>query len=130
MCSGILAKAKPVVIVCTRDRQTSLPFYRDVLGLPLVAEDRFAATFSLGGAAILRLSDVADWTAHDHAVFGFNVENISESVAALRANGVSFTRYPGFVQDENDVWSAPGGAVRVAWFKDPDGNSLSITEFA
>ena len=126
---GTLAGARPVIIICTRDRAKSLPFYRDILGLPLVAEDRFAAIFALPGA-IMRLSDVSDWTAHDHTVFGFDVDDVAATAKALAAKGLSFTRYPGFDQDENGVWISPDGGAKVAWFKDPDGNSLSLAEFA
>jgi len=125
---GILAGAKPVVIICTRDRMKAVPFYRDTLGLPLASEDAFAAVFALSGA-IMRLSDVADWTAHEHTIFGFEVADVSAAVRALSAKGVVFTRYPGFTQDEIGVWNAPGGGAKVAWFKDPDGNNLSIAEF-
>ncbi len=126
---GILERAKPVVIICTRDRAKALPFYRDTLGLGLASEDQFAAVFTLPGAT-MRLSDVADWQAHEHTVFGFEVEDASAAVKALTAKGVSFTRYPGFNHDADGVWTAPDKSTRVAWFKDPDGNSLSLAEFA
>lgn len=126
---GSLAGAKPVVIICTRDRAKAVPFYRDTLGLPKISEDAFAAVFALSGA-IMRLSDVADWTPHEHTIFGFEVADVAAAVRALTAKGVAFTRYPGFSQDEIGVWIAPGGGAKVAWFKDPDGNNLSIAEFA
>ena len=125
---GLLSKAKPVVIICTRDRAMALPFYRDVLGLPLLSEDPFAAVFGIAGA-IMRLSDVADWKPHAHTIFGFGVGDIQSAVKALAGKGVAFIRYPGFSQDENGVWTSPDGAAKVAWFKDPDGNNLSLTEF-
>lgn len=126
---GILAGAKPVVIICTRDRAKAVPFYRDTLGLRLVSEDAFAAVFALP-SAIMRLSDVAGWTAHEHTIFGFEVGDLSETVRKLSGNGVDFIRYPGFNQDDAGVWASPDGGAKVAWFKDPDGNSLSIAEFA
>lgn len=127
--SGALENAKPVVIVCTRDRAVSTPFYRDVLGLKLTSEDPFAAVFDIGGAP-LRLSNVGDWKAHEHTVFGFAVSDLTATAKALSKKGVSFTIYPGFGQDELGVWTSPDKAVRVAWFNDPDGNVLSITEFS
>ncbi len=129
MSSGILENARPVAIICTRDRARSAPFYRDTLGLRLVAEDQFAAVFSLNGA-VMRLSDVADWRPHEHTIFGFNVDDISACVKALASKGVSFIRYQGMNQDDDGVWVSPDGAAKVAWFKDPDGNNLSIAEFS
>lgn len=123
-----LARAKPLVIVCTRDRAVSTRFYRDTLGLPLLSEDAFAAVFALDGAT-LRVSLVADWTAHQHTIFGFGVDDIAALVTALADRGVVFIRFPGFHQDSSGVWTAPDQSARVAWFKDPDGNLLSLTEF-
>lgn len=123
-----LRSAKPVVIIATRDRAISMPFYRDVLGLPLVAEDAYAAVFELNGA-VLRLSTVGDWTPHAHTVFGFAVDDIGAAAGALGRKGVKFIVYPGFGQSDDGVWTSPDGAARVAWFNDPDGNNLSITQF-
>lgn len=126
---GALSNARPVVIICTRDRAASEPFYRDVLGLTMTGSDDFAAVFDIGGAP-LRLSTVGDWKAHEHTVFGFAVDDIRKTVAALVKKGVSFTIYPGFGQDENGIWTTPDGSVKVAWFSDPDGNNLSLTQFS
>lgn len=125
---GALTNAKPIIIICTRDRAKSLPFYRDALGLKLLSEDDFAAVFDVGGE-MLRLSTVNDMAANEHAIFGFRVGDIRATVFALRSKGVFFNIYPGFNQDKDGVWTAPGGTVRVAWFKDPDGNNLSVTQF-
>ncbi len=123
---GILQAARPVIIVCTRDRSRATAFYRDVLGLQLSSEDGFAALFSVGGVS-LRVSTVSDFTAHEHTILGFNVVDVAATVTALRGKGVVFNIYQGFNQDDLGVWTAPGGAVRVAWFNDPDGNVLSVT---
>ncbi len=125
---GILEQATPVVIICTRDRAMSEPFYRDVLGLKMTGSDDFAAVFDIGGAP-LRLSTVGDWKAHEHTVFGFAVADIRKTVADLTKNGVKFTIYPGFGQDADGIWTTPDKSVRVAWFSDPDGNNLSLTQF-
>lgn len=126
---GPLGKARPVVIICTRDRKLSLPFYRDTLGLKFVSEDPFAAVFEVGGAP-LRLSTVEGWTPHAHTVFGFSVDDISGTVRALAHKGVNMIRYPGFEQDDLGVWVSPDGAAKIAWFNDPDGNNLSLAEMA
>lgn len=126
---GALGEAKPVVIICTRDREKSEPFYRDVLGLKMTGSDDFAAVFDVGGAP-LRLSTVADWKAHEHTIFGFAVKDIKAAESALAKKGVKFTIYQGFGQDADGVWTAPDGKTRVAWFSDPDGNTLSVTQFS
>ncbi len=123
---GLLGNAKPVVIICTRERAVSMPFYRDILGLPLMSEDPFAAVFRLNGA-IMRLSTVEGWKAHAHTVFGFAVADIAQSAADLSKKGVAIIRYPGVDQDADGIWTAPDKSARVAWFSDPDGNNLSLT---
>lgn len=123
---GILEAAKPVIIICTRDRARATAFYRDTLGLTLASEDAFAAIFSTSGIS-LRVSTVPDFTPHEHTILGFNVPDVAATVKALREKGLTFNTYPGFRQDELGIWTAPGGTIRVAWFKDPDGNVLSVT---
>jgi catechol 2,3-dioxygenase-like lactoylglutathione lyase family enzyme len=123
---GILEAAKPAVVICTIDRSRATAFYRDTLGLTLAYEDGFAAVFNLGGVT-LRVSAVADFTPHEHTILGFHVPDVAATVKALRENGVTFNIYQGFRQDELGICTVPGGTVRVAWFKDPDGNVLSVT---
>lgn len=124
---GPLTGASPVIIICTADPAKALPFYRDTLGLKVMSQDDFATVFEVGGQ-MLRLSTVAGWKAHEHTVFGFRVADIRKAVRGLRVKGVATIIYPGFGQDEDGVWMAPGGGARVAWFNDPDGNNLSVTE--
>jgi len=123
---GTLELAKPVIVICTRDRARAAEFYRETLGLAFAYEDNFATVFKVGGIT-LRLSTVTDFTPHEHTIVGFNVPDVEATVRSLRENGVTFNIYEGFGQDELGIWSAPGGTVRVAWFKDPDGNVLSVT---
>jgi catechol 2,3-dioxygenase-like lactoylglutathione lyase family enzyme len=123
---GILEAAKPAIVICTRDRARATAFYRNTLGLARAHEDSFAAVFNTGGVT-LRISTVADFTPHEHTILGFNVPDVPATVNALREKGVAFNFYPGFSQDELGILTLPGGAVRVAWFKDPDGNVLSVT---
>jgi catechol 2,3-dioxygenase-like lactoylglutathione lyase family enzyme len=123
---GILEAAKPALIICTRDRIRATAFYRDTLGLTVAHEDSFAAVLDIGGVT-LRVSIVADFTPHEHTMLGFNVPDVVATVKALREKGVTFNTYQGFNQDELGIWTAPGGTVQVAWFKDPDGNVLSVT---
>jgi len=123
---GILEAAKPAFIICTIDRARATAFYRDTLGLTVAYEDSLAAVLNIGGAT-LRVSTVPDFTPHEHTILGFNVPDVEATVKALREKGITFNIYPGFSQDELGILTLPGGTVRVAWFKDPDGNVLSVT---
>jgi catechol 2,3-dioxygenase-like lactoylglutathione lyase family enzyme len=123
---GVLKAAQPAVIICTRDRSRATTFYRETLGLEFAFEDKLAAVFKCGGIT-LRISTVPDFTAHAHTILGFRVPDVAAAVKALRGNGVAFNVYEGFPQDELGIATLSGGAVRVAWFKDPDGNVLSVT---
>jgi hypothetical protein len=96
------------------------------LGLALAYEDDFAAVFDIGRIN-LRISTVADFKAHEHTILGFKVADVEGVVRALSENSIAFNIYPGFKQDDLGILSLPGGSVRVAWFHDPDGNVLSVT---
>ena len=111
----------------TCDQARAVEFYRDKLGLRLVSEDGFAAVFDVNGI-MLRVTNVPGSLApQPFTILGWKVPDISASVRHLTAAGVKFERYMP-AQDELGIWTAPGGA-KVAWFKDPDGNILSLTEF-
>jgi catechol 2,3-dioxygenase-like lactoylglutathione lyase family enzyme len=123
---GILEAAKLAIVICTRDRARAVVFYRDMLGLTIAREDRFAAVFNIDGVT-LRVSLVADFTPHEHTILGFQVPDVTLTVRALREKGLTFNRYDHMRQDALGICTLPGGTVRVAWFKDPDGNVLSVT---
>ena len=123
----MLESAKIVAFVGTRQPKRAKSFYRDTLGLKLVSEDPFAIVFDADGT-MLRVSIVPELTPAKFTVLGWQVADIAATARALQNAGVAFERFPGMPQDELGVWSSPSGA-RVAWFKDPDGNILSITEF-
>jgi len=123
---GILQAAKPVAIICTRDRSRAAAFYRDTLGLRMKLEDDYAVVFDVAGID-LRVSTVPNFTPHEHTVLGFSVPDVTAAVKALREKGVTCNTYKGFNQDELGIFSLPDSALRVAWFNDPDGNVLSVT---
>ena len=124
-----LSDAAPVTFVLTADRDRAKPFYAGALGLPIVAEDDFAVTFALAGNATMRLTALPGHEPSGHTVLGWAVPDIAAAVAALRQKGVTFKTYDGFGQDRDGIWTAPGGGARVAWFCDPEGNVLSLTQF-
>lgn len=122
-----LADARPVAMINTGDRKLAEPFYADALGLRRTGDDGFAALFDLAGVT-LRLTEVPGYAAPAHPVLGWQVDDMEAAVAALNANGVAMTIYPGLGQDEKGIWTAPGRAAKVAFFNDPDGNGLSLTQ--
>jgi catechol 2,3-dioxygenase-like lactoylglutathione lyase family enzyme len=122
------AASAPVCFVLTADRGRSKPFYAEVLGLRLLGEDDHAATFDLGNGTPLRLTDLPGHQGQGHTVIGWNVADILGAVRALAAKGVTFMIYEGFGQDADGIWRSPDGGAQVAWFTDPDGNVLSLTQ--
>jgi catechol 2,3-dioxygenase-like lactoylglutathione lyase family enzyme len=124
---SILGSSKIVGFVGVRDAERARTFYRDTLGLRLVSEDGFALTFDANGT-MLRVSLVREVVAAPYTVLGWEVDDIAAKAKALMAAGVNLERYENFLkQDESGIWTAPGG-TRVAWFKDPDGNLLSLSQ--
>ncbi len=102
-------------------------FYRDTLGLPLVQEEPpFALVFDANGI-MLRLGMAKELPPAHGTVLGWQVPEIAATVKNLAQAGVNFERFPGMAQDELGIWTSPTGA-KVAWFKDPDGNILSVSE--
>lgn len=97
------------------------------MGLRFVADEPYALVFDANGV-MLRVSKTQSLDPAPHTVLGWSVGDIQATVAALARKGVAFERYDVLTQDAAGVWTSPGG-VRVAWFKDPDGNLLSLTQF-
>ncbi|MGA9582835.1 MAG: VOC family protein [Allosphingosinicella sp.] len=122
-----LAYARPVAMITTKDRKAAEPFYADALGLPRKGDDGFAALFDLAGIT-LRLTEVPGYAAPPHPVLGWEVPDMEAAVATLTARGVTMTVYEGLGQDEKGIWTAPDGSCKVAFFNDPDGNGLSLTQ--
>ena len=122
------ASAKAVSFIVARDRAAAKACYGGTLGFPLTHEDDFAAVYDQNGT-MLRISTMPDHVAQGHTVLGWDVPDIEEAVTALRDKGVAFTVYEGFGQDALGIWTVPGGTTKVAWFTDPDGNVLSLTQF-
>jgi catechol 2,3-dioxygenase-like lactoylglutathione lyase family enzyme len=122
-----LANRSPVTFLLTRDRERARAFYRDTLGLTYVGSDEFTEEFDLSGVS-LRIVPIPDHVPSPHTVLGWAVDDITATSIAMKAKGVEFQIYDGFGQDENGIWSAPDRHAKIAWFLDPDGNNLSITE--
>jgi catechol 2,3-dioxygenase-like lactoylglutathione lyase family enzyme len=122
----MLAKYRFKAFLPTTDPARSLAFFRDSLGLELLSRDGFALEFE-AGSCHLRITTVQELRPHPFTVAGWDVENIEELMRLLIRKGIVFERYRFVEQDELGIWTAPGG-TKVAWFKDPDGNLLSLSE--
>ena len=129
MQESILGGSELVAFAPTTDPVKARAFYEGVLGLRLAADEKpFALVFDANGT-MLRVTTVHELHPHPFAVLGWHIENIEETVDKLAAAGVEFNRYKGVNDaDPRGIWNSPSGA-RVAWFKDPDGNVLSVTRF-
>jgi len=124
----MLDNASLIAFLATTRPEESTRFYRHTLGLLFVEDDMNHIVFDANGT-ILRIQRVDQHTPASHVVLSWEVENIVSTVQGLRSAGVKFERMPGLEQDANDVWVAYDGTL-VAWFKDPDGNLLSLSEHA
>lgn len=116
----------PVSFIATTKSVESRKFYENVLGFQCLSEDPFALVFALEDST-LRIQKVEIVPEVNHTVLGWEVVNIRRCVDELSKNGVQFERFAQLPQDELGVWSSPSGAL-IVWFKDPDGNTLSLTE--
>jgi catechol 2,3-dioxygenase-like lactoylglutathione lyase family enzyme len=116
----------PVAFLASTDLDRARAFFGGNLGLPLITDDGFACVFQAGPIS-MRVTLVDKATTAPYTVFGWLVEEIAQSIDDLRSAGVSFERFEGMKQDQRGIWTAPGGA-QIAWFKDPDGNVLSLTQ--
>ena len=122
-----LANRPPVTFILVTHMERARSFYTEVLGLVHTGSDAFADSYDLGGT-LLRVTHVPGWTPSAHTVIGWLVDDVEATVAALTARGVAFLTYEGFGQSPEGIWSSPDGSARIAWFNDPDGNNLSLTQ--
>jgi len=117
-----------VTFLLTKNAEASLGFYRDKLGLNFLRDDGFAMVFDMNGV-MLRMAKVKDFTPAQNTVLGWESSDIRADVERLSQKGVEFVIYPNMGQDELGIATFPGGN-KVAWFRDPDGNVLSLSQHA
>ena len=117
-----------VTFLLTKKPDEAIRFYRDTLGLSYQRDDGFALVFDMNGV-MLRISKINEFTPAQNTVLGWECGDIGACVARLKEKGVTFERYPNMGQDEQGIATFPGGD-KVAWFKDPDGNTLSLSQHA
>jgi catechol 2,3-dioxygenase-like lactoylglutathione lyase family enzyme len=123
----MLESSEVIAFAGAADLGRARAFYEGVLGLPVAEQNEFACVFDANGT-MLRVTAVPEAARAGYTVLGWRVGDISAVVRGLAARGVTFLRYDGLAADEDGVWTTPGGD-KVAWFTDPDGNVLSLTEF-
>ena len=126
----MLGDAELIAFVPTRDPKKSRGFYEGALGLEFVSEDSFAVVLRANGVTvrIVNVSNVKEFRPFPFTILGWRVVNVEKTVRELGEKGIEFERFAGLEQDGLGIWSSPSGA-KVAWFKDLDGNVLSVTEF-
>lgn len=125
---ALLGSAKLVAFLATTDADRAITFYRGMLGLHLVEDSPFAVVFDANGV-MLRVQKVKKVVVPPYTAVGWEVADIAATVRQLQASGIKFERFSQLQQDELGIWQSPSGA-RGAWFKDPHGFILSLTQFS
>lgn len=121
-----IARSPVIAFVATTDAARARAFYEGALGLAITEDSPFALVANAGGT-MLRIQKVEKLTPQPFTMLGWHVSNIEKTMTELGMKGVTFERYEFLEQDAQGVWSTPDGA-KIAWFKDPDGNTLSLTQ--
>jgi catechol 2,3-dioxygenase-like lactoylglutathione lyase family enzyme len=124
----MLESSDLVAFVAAVDLRRARAFYAETLGLPVLEHNDFGCVLDAHGT-MLRVTAVPEIARGGYTVLGWQVADIEGEVRDLTARGVAFLRYDGMSQDEHGIWTAPAGE-KVAWFADPDGNTLSLTQDA
>jgi len=122
----MLGKTDIVAFIPTKDGAKARAFYEEVLGLRFVSDDGFALVLDANGVMI-RVVKAQQFTPVQYTILGWQVKEIEKVVTGLLERGVHFERYGFFKQDDLGIWTTPSGD-KVAWFKDPDGNTHSVSE--
>jgi predicted enzyme related to lactoylglutathione lyase len=125
----VLTNEKIMAFVPTNDPAVARAFYERVVGLRFIDEDGFAVTMEAAGGVRVRLTRIENHEPVQFTILGWEVGDIEKAVSDLEGRGLTFAKFglPG--QDARGIWTAPGGA-KVAWLHDPDGNTLSVTQFS
>jgi len=122
----MLGSTSLVAFVATTDGARARQFYGETLGLKIVSDDPYALVCDVAGIP-LRIQKIGTLSPQPFTALGWEVSDIAQTIDGLTGHGVKFERFEGMDQDARGIWTAPSGA-RVAWFKDPDGNTLSLTQ--
>lgn len=123
----LLGSQKLMAFAATLDTAKAKEFYAGKLGLQFLYDDGFAVVFDANGTT-LRIQKVKEVAGAQYTVLGWEVPDIAAKVEELTKAGVKFENFGLPDQDKSGIWTAPGGVAKVAWFKDPDGNTLSLSQ--
>ena len=125
----MLGSSSVVAFVPSRSPKKARSFYEHTLGLGFVSDDQFASVFDPNDVMVrvVDVSSVEGFKPFPFTLLGWSVDDIGKTMKGLQKKGVKFERYAGMDQDQLGIWTSPSGA-RIAWFKDPDGNVLSVAE--
>jgi catechol 2,3-dioxygenase-like lactoylglutathione lyase family enzyme len=115
-----------VAFVPTRDSGKARAFYEGVLGLRFIKDDGFALVLDANGITV-RVAKAPEFKPAPFTILGWQVTGIEKVLTALQEKGVHFEIFGFLEQDRLGIWTAPTGD-KVAWFKDPDGKVLSVSE--
>lgn len=124
----MLSTSRVVGFVGTARPAEAKQFYQQSLGLELLEESPFAIVFACGDTTV-RVQKVEELATPPYTSLGWEVLDIADTVRRLTSNGVEFQLFDGLPQNDAGIWLTPEGA-KIAWFRDPDGNTLSLTELA
>jgi len=123
----MLTHAPFMAVLYAPDPTAVRSFYEDTLGLTVKAVDPMGIEFDAGGT-VIRLSVNPDFKPVYGTVAGWFVEDLDATIAGLAERGVAMEHYDTLEQDDQGVWTVPGGGPRICWFKDPVGNTLSLRQ--
>jgi catechol 2,3-dioxygenase-like lactoylglutathione lyase family enzyme len=123
----MLGKQKLMAFIATRNGARAREFYEKILGLKVTSDEEYALVLEANGTMI-RVQKTVSFIPHPFTALGWEVSDIGAMVELLRERGVKLETFSGLDQDDRGIWHTPDGA-QVAWFKDPDGNTLSLTQF-
>jgi len=122
----MLGSTRIMAFIPTRDATKARAFYEGLLGLRVVSEDQFALVLDANGIMV-RVTKVPEFKPQQFTILGWAVPNVEQAVSGLQKEGSTSKDTVSRGQDDRGIWAAPGGA-KVAWFKDPDGNVLSVSQ--
>jgi Predicted enzyme related to lactoylglutathione lyase len=123
----MLSNCQIAAFVATADADKAREFYENTLGLKLVSDEEYAIVFDANGIT-LRIQKAGEFTPHPFTSLGWHVTDIEAAIAELKDKGVAFEQYPWMPEGSDGIMTFPNGA-KVAWFKDPDGNLLSLDQY-